>query len=69
MAWTIKLALVSAIAYVALVFAVELLLQMIARHKGSAGIFMSRPLWFMFFATLWTISYWLAYLLSPLARR
>ena len=68
MTWIVKLALVSACLYVTLVFFLDVTLLLIAKFRGAAGIYMSRPLWFAFFAGAWTFSFWLAYRISPLQK-
>jgi hypothetical protein len=67
MTWVVKLAFVSAVIYVGLILAINALLLVVARLKGSAGMYMSRPSWFVFFAATWTLSFWIAYRMSPLA--
>jgi len=68
MTWILRMALTSAALYVVLVFFVDRALLLTARYKGSAGIYMSRPSWFVFFAASWTVSFWLAYWISPLRK-
>jgi hypothetical protein len=62
----LRLGLVSALIYVGFALAVEVALIFLARLKGSASLFASRPGWFVFFGVLWVASFWIAFRISPL---
>ncbi len=61
----LRLALVSALIYVGFALTVEVGLMILSRVYGGAGLFMSRPRWFVFFGVFWFISFWIAFRLSP----
>lgn len=69
MSWVNRMAFTSGLLYIALVMGLNLSLLLTARIRGAAGIYMSRPMWVAFFAAIWCLSFWIAYLISPLARR
>jgi hypothetical protein len=64
----LRLAIISAAIYVGLALAVEIALFSVAKIRGGSGIYMSRPMWFIFFGVFWLISFWMAFRMSPFSK-
>lgn len=64
MTWITRIALMSACFYVVLAFLVDFGLLVVARYKGTASLWARHQLWFVFFGSMWAISFWLAYRIS-----
>jgi len=60
--WILKLAVMNALLYVGLVFGIDVILMAMARLKGIAGTGGTHSSLFIFLGILWSVSYWIAYL-------
>ena len=63
----LRLALVSAAIYVSFAMAIEIAILVIARTRGSFGIYAPKPAWFVLYGGLWLLSFWIAWHTSPMA--
>jgi hypothetical protein len=64
-AWSLKIAFVGALIFVALEFFFQLSVILLARFTGSAGVDASRRAWFVFYLGMWMVSFVIAYLIFP----
>ncbi len=66
MGWIMRLGLLSGLVYIGIILALHSAFTIYARPKGSVGIYASRPMWIVLFAVIWSASFGIAYLFSPL---
>jgi hypothetical protein len=64
-AWSLKIAVVGALVFVALEFALHVGAALLARFKGSIGVDASRPMFFVFYLGMWMVSFAIAYAIFP----
>jgi hypothetical protein len=64
-AWSLKIAIVGALIFVALEFALQLSAKLLARFTGSIGVDASRPMFFIFYLGMWIVSFSIAYSIFP----
>jgi hypothetical protein len=63
--WSVKIAAVGALIFVALEFVLQLSGILLARFTGSAGVDTSRPMLFIFYLGMWCVSFAIAYSIFP----
>jgi hypothetical protein len=64
-AWSLKIAFVGALVFVALECALCFTGVLVARLTGSFGMDASRPMWFVFYVGVWLVSFAVAYSIFP----
>lgn len=63
--WSLKIAVVGALVFVALEFALQVAGILLARFTGSIGVDTSRPMLFIFYLGMWIVSFAIAYSIYP----
>jgi hypothetical protein len=63
--WSLKIAVVGALIFVALQFVIQLSAVLLARYTGSVGIDTSRPMLFVLYLGMWVLSFAIAYSIFP----
>jgi hypothetical protein len=64
-AWSLKIAVLGALVFVALEFALQVGVVLLARFTGSIGVDASRPKFFIFYLGIWIVSFAIAYAIFP----
>lgn len=57
----LKLALVSAVIYVAIALVIEVAVMILARARGGSGFYTSPLGWFILFGAFWLVSFFAAW--------
>jgi hypothetical protein len=63
--WSLKIAVVGALIFVALQFVIQLSAALLPRYTGSVGIDTSRPMLFVLYLGMWVLSFAIAYSIFP----